>query len=349
MLRRNLLKGAAAVPLALTVAPVAAFAAQRRKRVRPAEPGWPGGAAWASLNYAVGSRLTKIASPWAAAAKAPESAETAALFKAVRNSFHNGENPAFTQSLGWTDAWTSKPSEYVVAVESPADVAAAVKFAQGAQFASGREGRRSQLPRRLQRARLAVDLDEADACDRAARQLCRRGLRRPERTRGQLRCAGCIWLEAYDAVTTKAGRYVQGGGCTTVGVAGLVQGGGFGSFSKGFGTGAANLLEAEVVTADGQVRIANASTNPDLFWALKGGGGGTFGVVTRLTLRTHELPSDFRRGECRDHRRHRRRLPRPGRADVELLPDEPLQSALGRADSISRRVGAWFSTWSFRA
>jgi FAD/FMN-containing dehydrogenase len=76
-----------------------------------------------------------------------------------------------------------------------------------------------------------------------------------------------------------------------VGVAGLVQGGGFGSFSKGFGTAAANLLEAEVVTADGTVRIANAARNPDLFWALKGGGGGTFGVVTRLTLRTHPLPA----------------------------------------------------------
>jgi FAD/FMN-containing dehydrogenase len=105
--------------------------------------------------------------------------------------------------------------------------------------------------------------------------------------------AGAIWLEAYDAVTTKGGRYVQGGGCTTVGVAGLVQGGGFGSYSKGFGTGAASLLEAEVVTADGVVRVANACTNPDLFWALKGGGGGTFGVVTRLTLRTHELPNLF--------------------------------------------------------
>ena len=83
---------------------------------------------------------------------------------------------------------------------------------------------------------------------------------------------------------------MQGGGCTDVGVAGLVQGGGFGSFSKGFGTGAASLLEAEIVTADGEVRIANANSNPDLFWALKGGGGGTFGVVSRFTLRTHELP-----------------------------------------------------------
>jgi len=57
------------------------------------------------------------------------------------------------------------------------------------------------------------------------------------------------------------------------------------------GTAAANLLEAEVVTPDGAVRTANAASNPDLFWALKGGGGGTFGAVTRLTLRTHALPA----------------------------------------------------------
>src|SRR5208282_3044557 len=87
----------------------------------------------------------------------------------------------------------------------------------------------------------------------------------------------------------KAGRYVQGGGCMTVGVAGLILGGGFGSFSKAHGTAGANLIEAEVVTADGEVRIANACTNSDLFWALKGGGGG-FGVVTRLALRIHDLP-----------------------------------------------------------
>jgi FAD/FMN-containing dehydrogenase len=86
---------------------------------------------------------------------------------------------------------------------------------------------------------------------------------------------------------------VQGGGCTTVGVAGLMLSGGFGSFSKRYGLAAAGLLEAEVVTADGVVRIANACTHPELFWALKGGGGGSFGVVTRLTLRTHALPAAF--------------------------------------------------------
>jgi FAD/FMN-containing dehydrogenase len=105
--------------------------------------------------------------------------------------------------------------------------------------------------------------------------------------------AGALWMHVYDAVTTRAGRYVQGGGCTTVGVAGLVQSGGFGSFSKAYGLAAAGLLEAEVVTADGAVRLANACTHPELFWALKGGGGGSFGVVTRLTLRTRKLPEYF--------------------------------------------------------
>jgi hypothetical protein len=76
-------------------------------------------------------------------------------------------------------------------------------------------------------------------------------------------------------------------------VAGLITGGGFGSFSKRFGTAAAGLLEAEIVTADGEVRIVNACKHPDLFWAIKGGGGATFGVVTRLTMRTRELPDNF--------------------------------------------------------
>jgi len=105
--------------------------------------------------------------------------------------------------------------------------------------------------------------------------------------------AGALWSQVYDAVTTKGGGYVQGGGCMSVGVAGLVQSGGFGSFSKNWGLASGSLLEAEVVTADGAVRIANACSEPELFWGLKGGGGGSLGIVTRLTLRVHVLPEDF--------------------------------------------------------
>src|SRR5260370_9331623 len=102
--------------------------------------------------------------------------------------------------------------------------------------------------------------------------------------------AGTIGIQGYDAVTTKGGKYVQGGGCLTVGLAGLVQGGGFGSYSKHYGLSAGSLLEAEGVTSDGQIRISNAWTNLDLFWALKSGGGATFCRGRKLTLRVHRCP-----------------------------------------------------------
>ena len=63
--------------------------------------------------------------------------------------------------------------------------------------------------------------------------------------------------------------------------------------SKNYGLAAAALLEAEIVIADGSVKIVNAQRKPDLFWAIKGGGGGSFGVVTKLTLKTRELPENF--------------------------------------------------------
>jgi FAD/FMN-containing dehydrogenase len=84
---------------------------------------------------------------------------------------------------------------------------------------------------------------------------------------------------------------VQGGGCVSVGAAGgFPQGGGFGSFSRRYGTAAGNMLEAEVVLASGEIVVANEAQHADLFWALRGGGGGTFGVVTRLTMRTYPMP-----------------------------------------------------------
>ena len=135
--------------------------------------------------------------------------------------------------------------------------------------------------------------------------------------------AGAMWIDLYNAVTTEGGRYVQGGGCTTVGVAGLIQSGGFGSFSKGFGSASSSLLEAQIVTADGRVRLANACTNADLFWALKGGGGGSWGVVTRVTLRTHVLPEFFGWAEGTIKANFRCRLSTAHRTVREFLRRRP--------------------------
>ena len=293
MQRRTLLKGLAALPLFSRFATPAHGAGMRR--VRPGETGWPSPQQWAKLGESVGGRLVKVRSPFAVCRPDAGSPGCANLFQNLKNPYYIDESVALTQTLGWTDAWTCEPSAYAVLARGSADVAAAVNFARehrvrlvvkggGHSYTGASNAAHSLLVWTRPNMR-GIELHDRFVPRGAA------GVAEPETAVSV--GAGAIWMDAYDAVTTKAGRYVQGGGCTTVGVAGLVLGGGFGSFSKGFGTAAANLLEAVVVTADGAVRIANAVSNPDLFWALKGGGGGTFGVVTRLTLRTHALPDYF--------------------------------------------------------
>jgi hypothetical protein len=256
--------------------------------VRPGDPDWPSTAEWNKLKEVVGGRLINVESPLAACTGNPDTSACLELLRNLRNPFFIGEQPWATQTTGWADAWMSEPSVFAVAAKTAADVAAAVDFAREHNLRLVVKGGghsyqgTSNAPDSLliwMRAMDDITLHEA---------FVPRGCNTPPQPAVSVG-AGAIWLHVYDAVTTKAGRYVQGGGCTTVGVAGLVQSGGFGSFSKNYGTAAASLLEAEVVTADGAVRTANACTNSDLFWALKGGGGGSFGVVTRLTLKTHEL------------------------------------------------------------
>jgi FAD/FMN-containing dehydrogenase len=294
MHRRDLLKGVAALPLAAALGPVAAAAGAVARRVRPADRAWPSAARWDELKQRVRGQLV-IPQPLAAACEAaPDSTACFALPAALRNPYYIGDQPGGTQSSGWLDAWTAQQSAYAVAAHEPADVVAAVNFAREHNLRLVVKGGghsyqgTSNAPDSLlvwTRAMNAISLHDG---------FVPAGLGSAQAPVPAVSVgAGCIWMDVYDAVTTRGGRYVQGGGCTTVGVAGLVQSGGFGSFSKGFGTAAANLIEAEVVTADGRLRIVNAHQDPDLFWAIKGGGGGSLGVVTRLTLRTHDLPATF--------------------------------------------------------
>lgn len=77
--------------------------------------------------------------------------------------------------------------------------------------------------------------------------------------------------------------HVPGGGCGSVCVAGYMQGGGYGFTSRSFGMNCDNVREIEFLTREGSRQIANATSNPELFWAIRGGTGGNFGVVTRIT------------------------------------------------------------------
>lgn len=297
MYRRELLRGVAVLPLIALAArlPAAAQGARKpRRRVRPADPGWPGEAAWRSLNEAVGGNLLPVQALFAPCEKDPGGAACHEVLANIRNPFYIGEQAAGTQVSGWLDAWTPAPSAYAVTARGSADIATAVSFGRdhdlrlvvkgGGHSYQGTSNAPDSLlvwTRAMNRVQLHDGFVPAGCAEKVAPV--------PAVSAG----AGALWIDLYNAVTTGAGRYVQGGGCTSVGVAGLIQSGGFGSFSKGFGTAAASLLEAQVVTADGRVRLVNDCSDPDLFWALRGGGGGSFGVVTRVTLRTHALPEFF--------------------------------------------------------
>jgi FAD binding domain len=294
MNRRNMLKGVAALT---SFAPfcarnLALAAAGPFRRVRPTDGEWPSQGKWEALSRKLSGKLFKPPALLADCAADLSGTSCRGVLGDLRNPYFIADQPAGTQVSGWFNAWAPAPSAYVVAANNAADVAAAVNFARTHRLRLAIKGVGHSYQGTSNAADSLLIWTHAMRAITVHDEFVPLGCEEKPSPAVTVE-GGSMWIDAYDAVTTKAGRYVQGGGCTTVGVAGLVQSGGFGSFSKQFGMAAASLLEAQIVTADGAIRTANACTNSDLFWALKGGGGGSFGVVTKLTLRTHDLPEFF--------------------------------------------------------
>ena len=257
-------------------------------------------------------------SPLSACVGASPDPTCAEVFKELKNPYYLGDEVGLTQTLGWVGAWTSRPSVYAVAAEATGDVVAAVNFARknnlrlvvkgggGSYLGTSNAAESLLIWTRHMKAVVLHDAFVGAGCAGSVEP-------QPAVSIG----AGAIWGHVYNEVTTKGGRYVQGAGGMTVGVTGLILGGGFGSFSKAYGIAGASLLEAEIVTADGDIKVANACSNPDLFWALKGGGE---------IRRRH--PRDFAHARAsrllRRGVRHRpgdvgRRLSPPRREDPRIL------------------------------
>ena len=105
---------------------------------------------------------------------------------------------------------------------------------------------------------------------------------------------GAIWADV-DRATQAHGLATTGGRVSTTGVAGLTLGGGSGWLERKHGLACDNLLAAELVTADGEIVRAAEDENPDLLWALRGGGG-SFGVVTAVEMRLHPVGPEVHGG-----------------------------------------------------
>ena len=164
----------------------------------------------------------------------------------------------------------------IVRCAGPSDVARTLEFAQTKNLPLAvRSGGHSRLGQGMCDGGMVIDLSamkrlEVDPRKRVARAE-----------------AGAL-VRDLDEATQRFGLATTSGGCPTVGIAGLTLGGGEGRLMGKYGAACDNLLSAHLVTVDGRQIEASQASYPDLFWAIRGGGG-NFGVVTALEYRLHPI------------------------------------------------------------
>ncbi|MEU3642221.1 FAD-binding oxidoreductase [Lentzea sp. NPDC034063] len=177
---------------------------------------------------------------------------------------------------GFNPVWDGQKPAAVAKVSSAADVQACVEAARGRVALAARSGGHSYAGYSSPSGGLQVDV---------------RGLAGIEVLPGdQVRVGSGAALGDVAKTLAASGRCLPTGTCPSVGVAGLTLGGGIGVLSRKYGLTCDHLVSAQVVTADGRLLTASAQQEPDLFWALRGGGGGNFGIVTEFVFATVPAP-----------------------------------------------------------
>ena len=181
--------------------------------------------------------------------------------------------PSGSAALVYNTRFEGRRPDAVVHVRDSADVAAAVRWANRFDVRLvARSGGHSYAGYCTTGDGVVIDLS---------------GLRGIRVNRGRATVGPAAQLIDVQRALTRRGVTVPSGSCPSVGIGGLALGGGHGLAGRRFGLTSDDLVAARVVTADGRVRHVDANTNEDLYWACRGVGGGNFGVVTSLTLRTH--------------------------------------------------------------
>ncbi|KAH6647776.1 hypothetical protein BKA67DRAFT_594693 [Truncatella angustata] len=264
-------------------------------RCFPGDKCWPDDEEWAFFNTSVGGNLIQTV-PLASACHDPQYDEAACA--AVQADWTNPELHYKSSSSIMSGLWANQSCDPFTLREAQCVIGTYVQY--------------------------AVNVSDADQVSKAVKFAKEKNIRFVVRNTGhdyigKSTGAGAIavWMHNlkslevldwdrgyYTGPAIQAGAGVQGfeaiefadghdlvtvaGNCPTVGMAGgHIQGGGHSPLASKFGLAADNALEFEVVDGQGNILIANRKENRDLFWALSGGGGGTYGVVTRVTVKAH--------------------------------------------------------------
>ncbi|KAK6860497.1 hypothetical protein PG995_004133 [Apiospora arundinis] len=245
----------------------------------PGDPCWPSKSEWAAFNRTVGGRLVATVPLAAPCHHSPLAPYDPAACAAVRSTWWFPETHLSSSSSPMAPFFANASCDPFTRPEDQCVLGAYPQYAVRAAGAADYQATLAFAAAR--RLRLVVRNTGHDYF-------------------GKSTGAGALalwthWLkdtaghEAY-AAADAAGLAVVGGNCATVGVAGgWSQGAGHGPLNSRFGLGADQVLEWEVVTAGGKHMTASPTENSDLYWALSGGGGGTYAAVVSVTVRAHRL------------------------------------------------------------
>jgi FAD/FMN-containing dehydrogenase len=199
-----------------------------------------------------------------------------ALKSIFRGTVHLPDGDGYHEARQVWNAMIDRRPEAIVCASGVADVMAAVRFAgeRGLPVAI-RCGGHNVAGTSVGDGSIVIDLARFKSV-------------RVDPVHRRVRAGGGVLWGEYDHETQAFGLASPGGAISTTGIAGLTLGGGYGYLSRRYGMACDNLLSADVVTASGDLVTASADTNPDLFWALRGGGG-NFGAVTSLEFQLYPV------------------------------------------------------------
>ncbi|KAF9645739.1 FAD binding domain protein [Thelephora ganbajun] len=280
----------------LALSPVTAEAT-RVCKVVPGDPEWPSESKWNTLNETVGGRLIKNV-PIAAPCYQSSPHYNATECQRIRKNWHVPEFHEPDPSSVMAAAFSNRSCDpfqtqlgcslgryvaYTVNVSTPDHVFAAVNFARDNNVRLiVRNSAHDYMGKSTGPGALAVWTHYLTSLEWIP-DYSSNGWTGTAVEIG----AGVSFSQLY-AEASKRNLTVVGGDCPSVGAAGgYIQGGGFGPLSTLFGTLADNALEFDVLTTRGTRVVASATQNPNLFFALRGGGGGTYGIVWSVTVKTH--------------------------------------------------------------